>query len=115
MSTASFSLQMRLKSAIFQICLAFRRTICAVRINIPAGAAFIEKLFAHIAAENGGIRNIISPKDFVFDIHFHMVLAAGVVLSVLLPPGEHPYLPLMLQAGRTVELSDVKTAEADTG
>ena len=35
---------------------------------------------------NGGIRNLVIPNDFVFDIRFHMVLVAVVVLPIFLNP-----------------------------
>lgn len=35
---------------------------------------------------NRGIRNLVVPNDFVFDIRFHMVLVAVVVLPILLNP-----------------------------
>ena len=96
MSFASFSLQMRPESALLQIRLALRGTIRAVRINIPAGVAFIEKLFKHIAVVNGGIRNFVIPNDFVIDIRLNMVLVAVVILPILLnPAGIRVLLPLL--------------------
>ena len=70
----------------FQLGFVLRRTVRAVRINIPAGVGFVQNILENPAVMNRSIGNLVLPDELVLDVHLDMILVAEVAFAPFLRP-----------------------------
>ena len=70
----------------FQLGFVLRRTVRAVRINVPAGVGFVQNILENPAVMNRSIGTLVLPDELVLDVHLDMILVAEVVFAPFLRP-----------------------------